>query len=169
MASAGSALSGSSFLAAVSAVYNYAYLSSTTVAAATASLSSGATTAAAYSAATSPAAVSTSVAAIDVRRINAALYCAYLASATNSSNITASNGYGSLCLAPAPTPASADVVQDFSWIAGPCAAGVLVVGGILTVLYFASGKRRRYGSEVSPGKEVDDRESLGTDKVVITN
>ena len=121
-------LASSGFLSAIAAIYGYSYLSSTTTAAATASLSSGATTAAAYSAATSSASVSTAAAAIDVRRINAALYCAYLAAATNGS--TAGSA---LCLAPTspPPPPSAPSTMDYTWLAP------LVLCSLFGILLFA--------------------------------
>ena len=113
IASAGTQVSSSKFLSAISTIYDYSYLSSTTTAAATASLSSGTTTAAAYSAATSSASVATTVATIDVRRLNSVLYCAFLAAATNSSNISAANNFNSLCQTlssppPPPQPGSPD-------------------------------------------------------------
>ena len=130
---AGTQVTGSSFLSAISTIYDYSYLSSTTLAAATASLASGATTAAAYSAATSPAAVSASVAAVDVRLINAALYCTYLNAATNSSNITAANQYSTLCLAPAspPPPPASLPPMDYTWLAP------LIICSIFGILLFA--------------------------------
>ena len=103
MASAGDLATGSSFLNAITVIFDYAYLSSTNITAATASLVAGNVAAADYSAATSSAAVVAAAAAIDVRRINAALYCSFLAAAVaNSSEATATSLYSSLCL-PAPT------------------------------------------------------------------
>ena len=129
---AGTQVTGSSFLSAISTVYDYSYLSSTTLAVATASLVAGTTSAAAYSAATSPAAVSTSVAAVDVKLINSALYCAYLIAATNSSNITAANGYSTLCLAPtSPPPPASLPPTDYTWLAP------LIVCSLIGILLFA--------------------------------
>ena len=129
---AGTQVTGTSFLSAISTIYDYSYLSSTTIAAATASLSSGTTTAAAYSAVTSSAAVSTLVAAIDVRLINAALYCTYLTAATNSSNITAANRYSTLCSAPtSPPPPASPPPADYTWLAP------LIICSVFGILLFA--------------------------------
>ena len=140
---AGTQVTGSSFLSAISTIYDYSYLSSTTLAVATASLSSGTTTSAAYAAATSAAAVSTAVAAIDVRQINSALYCTYLASATNSSNITTANGYGTLCLAPtSPPPPASPPPTDYTWLAPLiiCSVfGILLFG--LVAVYVAKWRK----------------------------
>ena len=106
LASAGALVTGSSFLSAITTIYDYAYLSSTTTADATASLAAGNITSAAYSAATSSAAVSIGVAAIDVKQISPALYCTLLLVVSNSSTDAAvASLYSTLCLVPpAPPP-----------------------------------------------------------------
>ena len=104
MATAGALVSGASFLSAIATTADYAYLSSTTIANATASLAAGNITSAAYAAATSAAAVSTAVAGIDVRQTSPALYCTFLAVASaNSSDDTVTGLYSTICLVP-PSP-----------------------------------------------------------------
>ena len=146
-ASIASALaSGSSFLSAISAIYNYAYLSSTTTAAATASLATGTTSAAAYSAATSSAAVSSAAAAIAASPASKALLCALLAA--NATDAT------SACLASASAPPSpsAQAAADYTWLAPliVCSlAGILLLA--LAAAFVVKRFRAEAGQEADPG------------------
>ena len=61
--------------------------------------------------------MATSVAAVDVRQVNAALYCAYLAAAANSSSGSVSGNVTSLCAAAAPSPPpSAASSPDYAFL-----------------------------------------------------
>ena len=168
MASAGVLVSGSSFLSALTAVFNYAYLSSTTTAAATASLASGATTAAAYSAGTSAASLSTAVAAIASSTTNTALTCALLAAAANtSSDATAAGQYSALCLAKAsgsPPPPPSAATADYTWLAPliVCTvAGIVIISAVtvFVVRRFRSSVYATGRSELGAGCTDGDVES----------
>ena len=148
LASAGSLGSSSSFLSAISAIYNYAYLSSTTTAAATASLAAGSTTAAAYSAATSPASVANATAAIAASPTSAALVCALLAAAARSdSDAAAASQYRTLCLGQASSAPS--VASDYTWLAPLI---VCTVAGIIIIAIVVVCVARRFRADVGTSR-----------------
>ena len=110
---AGGLTSSTAFLNAITALNNIAYVSSTTLLASVSALASGTLSLADFNTATSATALATLIASTDVRTINAALYCAYLTSATNDAGVTTSNSYSTLCLPATSSSASAPAEDRF--------------------------------------------------------
>ena len=141
--------SSTSFLNAISALNGISYVSSTSLLASVNALADGTLSLASFSTATSTAALSAVVANTDIRSINAALYCSYLASATNDGGVSTSRNYDTLCLVQSPSPPPpSPPVDDLLWII-PLIVVTVVGLGFLTLLALFLVRRRR--AEMSPG------------------
>ena len=117
------------FLSAINSLNGVAYVSSTSLLASVNALASGNMTLAAFSTATSATALATLISSTDIRKINSALYCSYLASAGSVD--------GTVC---ASTPSSPEPV-NLTWIYPLVIC--TVVGLILLVLATMCIIRRR--------------------------
>ena len=138
----GGITSSTAFLNTIASLNGISYVSSTSLLASVNALASGSMSLAAFSTATAATALSTLISNTDITSINAALYCSYLASATNNGGVSASRNYNSLCLALSPSPPPSPPVDDLKWII-PLIV-VTVVGLSLIAVVVAILVRRRH-------------------------
>ena len=151
MASAGSISSTAAFLSALNNIYGFSYLSSTSTATATTLLATGAISAAAYSTASTASSVASAVATINVGLLNAALYCTYLAAATNNSAITSTRSYSTQCVTSTPSlgqaPAAQPPSSDYTWVAPLVVCSVFAVACCVCCVVWVARRYRREKEE----------------------